>query len=58
MKILCKYLTKEQLQVDFCPEYRTKECTMNCDYAINAEKTLDRLLNNLGLLRIDKPELN
>ena len=58
MKILCKYLTKEQLQVDFCPAYRTYECTMNCDYAINMEKSLDNLLNNLGLLRVTKPELN
>ena len=52
MKILCEYLTGEQLQVDFCPEYRTKECTMNCDYAINSEKTLDNLLNNLDYITI------
>jgi len=58
MKQLCKYLTKEQAQVDFCPAYRTEECTMNCDYAIHMEKSLDNLLNNLGLFRLDKPELN
>ena len=58
MRRLCEYLTKEEIQVDFCPAYRTKECTMDCDYAINMEKSLDNLLNNLGLFDIDKPELN